>query len=95
MINFNQNPMEQLTINTKEQDVRLLFNSPELIQKIYFEPSSEKVWAKHYFSSIPILVGLIPKDFVNLFSKNLIVIKSWKLIPDNNKIVLKITLNGQ
>jgi hypothetical protein len=87
--------MEQLIINTKEQDVRLLFNSPELIQKIYFEPSSEKVWAKHYFSSIPILVGLIPKDFVNLFSKNLIVIKSWKLIPDNNKIVLKITLNGQ
>lgn len=87
--------MEQLTINTKDQDVRLLFNSPELIQKIYFEPSSEKVWAKHYFSSIPILIGLIPKNYLTLFHKNLIVIKSWKLIPGNNEIILKITLNGK
>lgn len=87
--------MEAITINTEKQDVRLLFNSPELIQRVYFEPSSEKVWAKHYFSSIPILVGIIPKDFVNLFHKNLIQIKSWKLIPDSNEIILKITLNGK
>lgn len=87
--------MEQIIINTEQQDVKLLFNTPELIQKVYFEPSSEKVWAKHYFSSIPILIGLIPKEFVNLFKQKLVIIKSWKLIPDNNQIVLKITLNGQ
>ena len=87
--------MEQLTISTEKQDVGLLFNNPELIQRVYFEPSSEKVWAKHYFSSIPILVGLIPKDYVNLFKQKLVIIKSWKIIPDNNEIVLKITLNGK
>lgn len=87
--------MEQLIINTEQQDVKLLFDTPELIQKVYFEPSSEKVWAKHYFSSIPILIGLIPKDYVNLFKQKLVIIKSWKLIPDDNQIVLKITLNGQ
>ena len=87
--------MELLEISTANQDTRLLFEQPELIQKIYFEPSSERVWAKHYFSTIPIYVGLIPKDYVNLFSKNLIKIKSWKLIPSENKIILKITLNGK
>ena len=87
--------MESIEVNTANQNTRLLFEQPELIQKIYFEPSSEKVWAKHYFSSIPILVGLIPKDYLTLFCKSLIKIKSWKLIPDENKIILKITLNGK
>lgn len=87
--------METIEINTANQDTRLLFEQPELIQKIYFEPTSERVWAKHYFSTIPIYVGLIPKEFISLFSKSLIKIKSWKLIPDKNIIILKITLNGK
>ena len=84
----------EIKIDTTNQDIRLLFEQPELIQKIYFEPSSERVWAKHYFSSIPIYIGLIPKEFISLFSKSLIKIKSWKLIP-NDKIILKISLDGK
>jgi len=86
--------MEQsktLTIEVSGED-RLLIERPELTQKVYFEPSNESVWAKHYFSNTPIFLGIIPKDFVYLFRKKLVTIKSWKINTETNTILLKVTL---
>lgn len=76
-------------------DIKLLEQEPDLIQKVYFDPSSESVWAKHYFSSTPIFLGVIPKDFVSLFHKKLIRIKSWKLDTKTYKLTLKIEMGNE
>ena len=81
-----------LTINLVN-DVRLLIQEPDFIEHIYFEPSSESVYAKHLFTNKPIFIGIIPKEFINLFSKKLIVIKSWKLLIETREIQLNIILN--
>ena len=74
-------------------DVRLLINEPDFITDIFFEPLSEKVYAKHLFTTKPIYIGLIPKEYVNLLYQKLIVIKSWKLLIDTREIQLNLIIN--
>jgi hypothetical protein len=85
---------ENITIELSN-DLKLLEQEPHLIQKVYFDPSSESIWAKHYFSTKPIFLGIIPKDFVSLFHKNLIKIKSWKLDTETYKLTIKIEMGSE
>jgi hypothetical protein len=86
--------MQTESIEVKiSDDLKLLEQEPHLIQKVYFDPSSENIWAKHYFSTKPIYLGIIPKEFVSLFHKKLIRIKSWKLDIETYKLIIKIEIN--
>jgi hypothetical protein len=72
---------------------RLLIAEPDFIEKVYFEPSSASIYAKHTFTLKPIFIALMPQKYVYLFTTKLITIKSWKIIPENQEIKLKIVLN--
>ena len=90
--------MQQETIVVKplsENTSKMLFLEPEFIEEIFFEPGTESIYAKHLFASKSIFIGIIPKEYVSLFTKKLIRVKSWKLIPETSEIQLHITLNDK
>ena len=84
--------METTTLDVDVVNIDMLIDTPELIEEMYFEPLSENVFAKHALVKEPIFIGNVPKSFVSLFFKKLIRIKSWKVIPEQNKVLLSIIL---
>ena len=80
--------MEQITLPTNK---RVLQEEPDYITSMFVEPGDGRVYARHLFATLPIFVGIIPKEFIGLFAKKIIQIKSWKVIEDEVQLKIELT----
>ena len=72
----------------------ILINEPDMIEEIFVDLLHQCFMAKHAEMDKPIFISAIPKQFLSLFSRNLIKIKSWHINSETQELSLGIMLSN-